>query len=212
MHHVRGVGRGQRIRNLAGDVQRERDRQPPLLLDRIAQALAFHEFEDQVERAIFQLTEVRGRRHVRVLDARGSDGLPFEPRHHLRQVCHLPVEHLDRDGLAHVHVLGAVHRPHAAGTQQAFHAVALGEHGADQRLLVGGVLLRGGATPHHSAGGRRSGLGGIGRGVRLGGAVGGGIAHGTNVGRLRPSLSSARELTSSRVRNRAAPATNARIC
>ncbi|MGC4095280.1 MAG: hypothetical protein QM756_46625 [Polyangiaceae bacterium] len=132
MHDAGGVRRGQRVRNLTDDAQRPRFVERPIGLDQRRQALSLDELQRQVKRSVFQAAKVGRGRDVGVLDARRGHGLALEARHHLGHRRHLAVQHLDGDRLAHVHVLRAVHRAHAARAEQRYDAIAPSQHFADE--------------------------------------------------------------------------------
>src|ERR1019366_7839245 len=84
----------------------------------------------------------------------------------LGQAAHLGVQHLDREALAHVGVLGLVDGPHAALADEAFDEVTPAQRDADEQL--------GSPRPHARSLGLRRGRGGSRPGllpVRLRGGV-----------------------------------------
>ncbi len=127
MHDVGGVGGAQRERCLARHLEHPGERQRAASHE-LPEALAVHVLEHEIERAIGELAEVAGGNHIRVLDARSGDRLALEARHHLTHARELRVQHLERDGLAHVDVLGTVNGTHAAGPEQALDAIPTGDH------------------------------------------------------------------------------------
>ena len=74
---------------------------------------------------------------MRVLDATGRDRFTLEARDDLGEGRHLLVQDFDRHRLAHVDVLGAIHRAHAATADQRFDAVAPSKQGAQQSIALG---------------------------------------------------------------------------
>ncbi len=142
-HHVLGleiaVHDAQRVRapegarDLPGDVHRAPELEPALV-DDLAQAAALDELEHQEERTVLELSEVRGRRDVRVIDVGGGHRLALEARHDFGHAAHLRVEHLHREALAHVGVLGLVDRTHPAFADQALDEVTPAERHPDEGL------------------------------------------------------------------------------
>ena len=116
-------------------------RQRARFAHQLGQALAFDELEHQIERAVLQLTEVTGGHHVRMLDATRGDRFTLEARDDLGEGGHLLVQDLDRHGLAHVHVLGAIDRAHAATADQCFDSVAPGKQGAKQSIALSRLFV-----------------------------------------------------------------------
>ncbi len=129
MHDVEGVRATEPRRNLPRDVQRALGGDGP---ERylVAQALALHVFEHQKDGAIRQLAEVGRSGDVRVIDVGGRHGFALEARHHLGHGRELAVQHLDRQALAHQHVLGRIHAPHTSFADQRVDAIAIGERRA----------------------------------------------------------------------------------
>ena len=107
----------------------------------LGEALPLDELEHQIERTILQLAEVTGRYDVWVLDATRGYCFTLEARHHLREGRHLLVQNLDRHRLAHVDVLGAIHRAHAATANQCFDPVAPSKQGAEQSIALSRLFV-----------------------------------------------------------------------
>ena len=134
---ARGVRGAERRGDAPQDVNRAFERQRAVL-QLVAQAAPRDVLEDEEERAVAQAAEVGGRGDVGVLDVPGGDGLALEAREDLGALREVGVEHLERDALAHVHVLREVHRAHAALAQQVLDAVTLRDHRAfGQETRVG---------------------------------------------------------------------------
>jgi hypothetical protein len=141
MHDVERVGAGQGRRDLTSNVQRAFDTQRPGG-DLIAQVFALNVLEDEKYRAIAQLTEISRGGDIRVIDVGRRHGLALEALHDFRHRRQLAVQHLDRETFAHEHVLGGIDAPHPALTEQRIDAIAVGEHGADTRIVTARNLLR----------------------------------------------------------------------
>ena len=95
MDDAQGVRAPEGTRDLPGDVHRATELEPALG-DDLAQAAALDELEDQEERTVLELSEVRGRRDVRVIDVGGGHGLALEAGDDLGHPAHLRVEDLHR--------------------------------------------------------------------------------------------------------------------
>ena len=141
-HHVLGlevaVDDPERVRaeerpgDLRGDVERAAELEAPPG-ERVAERVPLDELEDEEERAVLELPEVRRRGHVGVVDVRRGHRFALEAGHHFRLAAHLGVKHLHREPLPHVGVLGFVHRAHTPLAEQAIDSVATAQHRADER-------------------------------------------------------------------------------
>ena len=90
------------------------------------QRFPFHVFQNQIEAAILQATEVRGLRDVGVIDAPGSNRLALETSDRLELLGHFPMQHLQCHLFLHVHVQRAIHIAHATLPNTLDHLIALG--------------------------------------------------------------------------------------
>ena len=123
----------ERARDLPRDVDRATELEAALG-DDLAQAASLDVLEHQKERAVVELAEVGRRGDVRVVDVRRRHRLALEARDDLGQAAHLRVQHLHREALAHVGVLGLVDRAHPALADEPLDEVAPAEGRADERL------------------------------------------------------------------------------
>ena len=141
MDDVERVRAAERAGDLPRDVERASLRERPDR-DLVAQVLALHEFEHQENRAVGELAEVGRGGDVGVLDVRRRHRLALEPRDDLGHRGELAVQDLDREPLAHEHVLGGVDPTHATFAQQRVDAIAVREHGADALIRCHAALWR----------------------------------------------------------------------
>jgi hypothetical protein len=129
------VGGGQRGRDLPGDHQRGRHRQPAQPRQPGRQRLAVEQLHDDVGRAVGRHPEVVDLDDARVLDRAGGAGLGEEPLHRRRIARQLGAQQLHR-GLAPEHrVHRQVHRAHAAAAELALDRVAA-ERLPDHRTTI----------------------------------------------------------------------------
>ena len=99
------MGPRQRTQGLGHEVHDARLGQDPLLLQHLAQRRPLQVLHDNVEQLVF-LAEVQDGHAVRVVDARGGQGLPAEALGGVGLLHHGRVEDLDRDPT----VQGRMHR------------------------------------------------------------------------------------------------------
>lgn len=79
-----------------------------------AQTSTVHEFHDQEERAVGQLSKVRRGNDIGMLDSPRRDGFPFEASHQERAIGVAGVQDLQREDFAELQMLGTIHCPHSA--------------------------------------------------------------------------------------------------
>ncbi len=107
------------------------------VLDQRAERLTLGVLHDEVAQALRRDPHVERAHHVRVAHPAGELRLALEPQAVLLVVEHPPVQHLDGQLAADLHVLGAEHRSHGAGAQPLDDAVARGEDLPEQAIDVG---------------------------------------------------------------------------
>lgn len=91
-----------------------RDRHDEVLFELVRQIVSGQELHGQIEAAVFQLAEVEDIQDMRMLDARGADGLALKTRHQLGFHRVFGPEDLDRDLLLDGLVEGQIDGPHPA--------------------------------------------------------------------------------------------------
>ena len=88
------------------------------------------------------VAEVDDLQDVRVRQHRGALGLAIEALGQRRVAGHGVVQHLERDLLAEVGLLGEVDATHGAGAEQALDPELLRQEAADQRIGFDGIRHR----------------------------------------------------------------------
>ncbi len=123
VHHVLGVGVGQRVGHLDQDLHGLVDRQLALAADPVTEIVPVDGGHHVVEKAL-GLARVVQRQDVRMLQPGRDLDLPEEAlRTHGRR--QLAAQHLHGDFAPVLHVLGQVHDGHAAAPQLALEQVAI---------------------------------------------------------------------------------------
>jgi hypothetical protein len=102
----------------------------------LPEAGAVGEIHRQVEQALGGLADVDHADHVGMIEAARGVGLVGEPGPRLAVVADLAERHLDREPPRHADVARAVHAADAAVADHVLDLIALGEHGADQQIVV----------------------------------------------------------------------------
>ena len=126
-HHVGGlqvamddaflVGRGDRVRDLAGDGDRVVGRHRPRFLEHHVERLAVHEFEDEVRLRIGGF-EAMDPGDVRVVQRREDLRLALEARDAIAVGGDRCVQRFDCDRAIELGIAGAIHLAHAAFAEQ----------------------------------------------------------------------------------------------
>jgi hypothetical protein len=136
MDEARRVRLGEARADLVGDGQGTRGRQPGLALEEFPQVLAPQVLHHEVDET-FPRAEVEDRDGVGVREFGDEQGLAPEAPHELWLRAQMRPQDLDGDPLADAHVLGQVHRAHAALPQPLDDPVAVVDHRAEERVLLG---------------------------------------------------------------------------
>ena len=132
----------QRVRHLAGDLQRVVQRQLTLAPEPIPEGLALH-VGHRVPELAGRFTGIEHRQDVRVLQAGGGPDFALEA-FWAERGSQLGMKHLQGDRAVVLEVVGEVHRGHAAPAQLALEPVAVsqGRSGAARGGLPRGHLPR----------------------------------------------------------------------
>jgi hypothetical protein len=125
VHHTLAVGVAERVRHLAGDLQRLVQRQLRLPVQPIPQGLPLH-VRHHIEEQPTGLARIMQRQDVRVGETRDGPDLLLEPIGTYRG-GELGSQHLECNLAVVAHVVRQIHRGHASRTQRSFDAVAVGE-------------------------------------------------------------------------------------
>ena len=123
MDQAGGVRRVEGVRDLADPVERLVGLHRPRGREHGREVLAAHEAHREEERAV-ELARVVDRDHVRVVERRRQARLAQEAVAEVGVARQLGHEHLQGDGPAEVHVLGAEHDAHAAAAELIAEAIA----------------------------------------------------------------------------------------
>ncbi len=150
---ARGVGGGERAADLRGDAQRARHVERALALDHHAELNALEVLHDEVHGAVGRGAGVGDVDDVRVADLGGGARLAPEPLDQVGHPAVARVQHLDRDPLADLDVLGEVDLAHPALADQLVDAVAP----IDDLAAEVGTVVGIGGIDRERVGGRAAG-------------------------------------------------------
>ena len=125
VHDALAVRVAQRVRHLAGDLQRVLQRQLTLAPEPIPEGLALH-VGHRVPELAGRFTGIEHRQDVRVLQAGGGPDLALEALRTERG-SQLGMQHLQRDRAVVPEIVGEIHRGHATPPQLALEPVPVGQ-------------------------------------------------------------------------------------
>ena len=121
--------------DLVGDEQRPARREAAFVFEQLREVAAgevlHHQIDDTLPHA-----EVEDGDRVGIGELRDRHRLAAKALGKVRVTAQIGAQQLDRDALADADVLGEVDRAHAARSEQAFDAEAIGDDLADERVLL----------------------------------------------------------------------------
>jgi hypothetical protein len=120
-----GVRSGERLRNLAADVQSVAERDPTLAIDGLSEGDALQIFHHDVRGAVGKPSEIEHLHDVRAADRRGRLRLGHEPTHGLVVLSQILADDLESDRLIEHRMAAAINDAHRPEAEQALDQVAI---------------------------------------------------------------------------------------